>query len=151
MWIIRGFPKCFHRSEFSDKIFVIERVRTCHLLCKRPGCNHHTSKTQVREAGTLNWLQFMLQWFIRFSEFAEFTEFNESSAPFRENPIEENVRDVLSCCFEPRMSCFREDTCVFLFDERKCIKFNHLNVQGETSKMVRGSVHTAWKRRKTKH
>ena len=30
----------------------------------------------------LNWGQFRLQWFIRFSEF---TELNESSAPFRKN------------------------------------------------------------------
>ena len=34
------------------------------------------------ETGSLNWPQFMLQWFIRFPEFAEF---NESSAPFRKN------------------------------------------------------------------
>ena len=27
------------------------------------------------EIGSLNWLQFMLQWFITFPEFAEFTEF----------------------------------------------------------------------------
>ena len=27
------------------------------------------------EIGSLNWLQFILQWFIRFHEFAEFTEF----------------------------------------------------------------------------
>ena len=35
----------------------------------------------------------MLQWFIRFSEFTEFSEFNESSAPFRENPIEFSQQD----------------------------------------------------------
>ena len=40
------------------------------------------------ETGSLNWAQFMLQWFIRFPEFAEFTEFNESSAPFRKNSNE---------------------------------------------------------------
>ena len=34
------------------------------------------------KTGSLNWGQFMLQWFIRFPEFAEFTE---SSAPFRKN------------------------------------------------------------------
>ena len=36
---------------------------------------------------SLNWAQFMLQWFIRFPEFNEITEFNESSAPFRKNSI----------------------------------------------------------------
>ena len=34
------------------------------------------------EAGSLNWAQFMLQWFMRFPEFADF---NKSSAPFRKN------------------------------------------------------------------
>ena len=29
----------------------------------------------ISEARSLNWLQFMLQWFIRFPEFAEFTAF----------------------------------------------------------------------------
>ena len=31
----------------------------------------------------------MPQWFLRFSEFPEFTEFSESSAPFRENSIDD--------------------------------------------------------------
>ena len=32
------------------KIFVITvRAWTCHLLCKRPGCYHSTSKTHVRD------------------------------------------------------------------------------------------------------
>ena len=34
----------------------------------------------------------MPQWFLRFSEFPEFSEFNESSAPFRENSIEQQFR-----------------------------------------------------------
>ena len=34
------------------------------------------------ETGSLNWAQFMLQWFINFTEF---TEFSKSSAPFRKN------------------------------------------------------------------
>ena len=38
------------------------------------------------ETGSLNWAQFMLQWFIRLPEF-EFTEFSESSVPFRKNSI----------------------------------------------------------------
>ena len=36
---------------------------------------------------SLNWAQFMLQWFIKFPEFTEITEFNESSAPFRKNSL----------------------------------------------------------------
>ena len=38
----------------------------------------------VWETGSWNWLQFMLQWFIRFSEFAEFTEFK---LHFRKTPM----------------------------------------------------------------
>ena len=38
-------------SEFSDKKFYqySKRVQTCSLLCKRSGCYHSTSKTQVRD------------------------------------------------------------------------------------------------------
>ena len=37
-------------TEFSDKkIFVFQRARTCHLLCKRQGCYHSTTKTHVRD------------------------------------------------------------------------------------------------------
>ena len=61
--------------EFRDKIFVIKRTRACHLLCKRPKCYHK----HMWETGSLNWAQFMVQWFIRFPEF------NESPTPFRKN------------------------------------------------------------------
>ena len=64
-----------------NSVTKIKRAQTCHLLCKRLVCYHSASKTH------LNWVQFMLQLFIRFPEFAEFTEFNESSAPFRKNSI----------------------------------------------------------------
>ena len=37
--------------------------------------------------GSLNWAQFMLQWFIRFPDFAEFIEFNERAASFRKTPL----------------------------------------------------------------
>ena len=40
------FLRC--RLEWHTKIFVIKWTRTCHVLCKRPGCNHITSKTHVR-------------------------------------------------------------------------------------------------------
>ena len=36
-------------SEFSDKniCHYSKRIRTCHLLCKRPGCYHSVSKKHV--------------------------------------------------------------------------------------------------------
>ena len=40
-------------SDFSDKKYLSlqyrKRARTCHLLCKRPGYYHSTSKTHVRD------------------------------------------------------------------------------------------------------
>ena len=85
---IRVFPKCFHWSEFSDKIFVI----TVKGLEPATSCVRDQDATtaparHMWEIGSLNWAQFMIQWFISFPEFAEFTEFNESSAPFRKNSI----------------------------------------------------------------
>ena len=69
VWLsnIGVFPKCFHWIRWIQ--------RTYHLLCKRPGCYHSTSKIPMRD-------RIMLRWFVRFPEFAEFSEFNESSAPF---------------------------------------------------------------------
>ena len=70
------FPNVFPEfAEFSDKIFVIKRARTCHLLCKRPKCY----RRHMWGTWSLNWTQFMLQWLIRFPEF------NESPTPFRKN------------------------------------------------------------------
>ena len=43
-----SFPWMFSLNSVT-KIFVIKRVRTCHLLCKRRGCYHSTSKTHVRD------------------------------------------------------------------------------------------------------
>ena len=62
----------------------IKKEWTCHTAtsCVR---DQHATTTPARhmwEIGSLNWAQFMLQWFISFSEF---TEFSESSAPFRKN------------------------------------------------------------------
>ena len=70
------FPLVFSLNSANSvtKLFVIysKRVRTCHLLCNRPGCYHSAGKTYMWEMGPLNWPQFMLQWLIRFPEFAEF-------------------------------------------------------------------------------
>ena len=43
------FPLYFDELSEDIKIFFIKRAQTCHLLCRRPGCCHSTSKTQVRE------------------------------------------------------------------------------------------------------
>ena len=71
-----------------QKIYDIKRTRTCHspTSCVR---DQHATTAPARhmwETGSLNWAQFMLQWFIRLPEF-EFTEFSESSVPFRKNSI----------------------------------------------------------------
>ena len=44
-------PKCFHWIRWIQwqKVFVIKRTRTCHLLCNRPGCYHSASKTHVKD------------------------------------------------------------------------------------------------------
>ena len=48
-------PGCYHSaSKTHVRDRIIKRVRTCHLLYKRPGCYHSTSKTHV-ETGSLNW------------------------------------------------------------------------------------------------
>ena len=39
----------FFLNVFSDKIFIIKRTWTCHLLCKIPGCYHSASNTHVRD------------------------------------------------------------------------------------------------------
>ena len=68
------FPKCFHGIPWQ-KIFVIKRTRTCHLLCKRPGCYHSTSKTHVRDrifklSPIHAWVVYQIPWI-----------------PFRKTPI----------------------------------------------------------------
>ena len=80
------------------KIFVI----TVKGLKPVPSCVRDQNATtaparHMWDTGSLNWAQFMLQWFIRFNKFAECTEFNESSAPFRKNPIGLFVRNNMKC------------------------------------------------------
>ena len=68
-------------AEFSDKYMYI-----CHYSKRDGTCHPATSSTRDQDAttasarhmwrtGSLNWAQFMLQWFIWFPEFVEFTEF----------------------------------------------------------------------------
>ena len=84
-WEQWSFPKCFSLNSLSSvtKMYDIKRTRTCHpaTSCVR---NQHATTVPARhmwEIGSLNWIQFMLQWFISVSEF---TEFSESSAQFRQ-------------------------------------------------------------------
>ena len=67
-----------------QKIYDIKRTRTCHpaTSCVRDQNASTVPARHMWEIGSLNWAEFMLQWFINFSEF---TEFSESSAPFRKN------------------------------------------------------------------
>ena len=75
------FPKCFDWNSVTKKIVVTVKGLEPVTSCERDQDAYTVPKI------SLNWTQFMLQWFIRFPEFAEFTEFNESSAPFRKNFI----------------------------------------------------------------
>ena len=67
------FPKCFSLNSVNSvtKIFVIEKAQTCHIL-KRDQDATTESVWHMWVTGSLNWVQFMLHWFIRFPEFAEF-------------------------------------------------------------------------------
>ena len=47
-WSQLSSPKCFHWIQWL-KIFVIKRVPTCSLQCKRPRRYHSTSKIQMRD------------------------------------------------------------------------------------------------------
>ena len=70
--------------EFSEKIFVITvQGLEPAISCVRDQDATSVSARHIWETGSLNWTQFMFQWFIRFPEFAEFAEFNETSAQFR--------------------------------------------------------------------
>ena len=63
-------------SEFSDKIYYVSKrlfepatSLWCNWIANTATARHRWQR------GSLNWTQFMLQWFIRFPEFAGFTEF----------------------------------------------------------------------------
>ena len=71
-------------NSVTKTIVYSKRTRTCHLLCKRPGCYHSASKTHVRDR-IFKSTPIHASMIIRFPEFAEFSE---SSAPFKKNSIE---------------------------------------------------------------
>ena len=69
-WIRHCFPNCFH---WIQRIFVI----IVKLLEPATSCVSYQDATtaparHMWETGSLNWSQFMLQWFIWFPEFTEF-------------------------------------------------------------------------------
>ena len=75
------FPNCFHW------IHSIQWQKYLSLKGLKPATSCVRFKDAIKvparhmwAKGSLNWLQFILQWFIRFREF---TEFNANSAPFR--------------------------------------------------------------------
>ena len=63
-------------AEFSDKsiCYYSKRVQTCHPVtsCVRDKDATTAPARHMWETGSMNWAQFMLQWFIRFLEFSEF-------------------------------------------------------------------------------
>ena len=73
-------------ANLVTKVFVIKKARTCHLLCKKPGCYHSTNKTQVT-CSPFKLIPIHDLVIFRFPEFTEIIEFNEISAPFRKNSI----------------------------------------------------------------
>ena len=94
------FPKCFHWIRWihwQKNCHYIKRAWTCHpaTSCVR-GQDHTTVPARhMWETGSLNWAQFMLQWFIRFPEFSEFL------FPFGENSnVSPTVRHLFSDFFQ---------------------------------------------------
>ena len=67
------FPKCFHWIQWL-KYLLSKRFEPA-TSCVRDQDVIIAAARNGWEIGSLNWLQFILQWFIRFHEFAEFTEF----------------------------------------------------------------------------
>ena len=63
-------------NELSDKnIFITVKCYEHATSCVRDENTNTAPARHTLESGSLNWLQFMLQGFIRFPEFAEFSEF----------------------------------------------------------------------------
>ena len=63
----RVFYKCIRWIQLQ--ILIIKRtIQTFNLLCKRPRCYYRSNKTPITER-SLNWLQFMFQSLIRFTDF----------------------------------------------------------------------------------
>ena len=83
-----GFPKCLQwiqRIQWQKCLSVKGLVPA--TSCVRDQDATTVPERHMWETGSLNWPQFMFQWFIRLPDCVQFTEFNESSAPFRKNTI----------------------------------------------------------------
>ena len=72
-WVV---PKCFHWTSWIQKQRFCRKSAT---LCAKYQDVTTQPKKHGYQTGSLNWLQFMLFWLIRFPELAEN---NECSAPF---------------------------------------------------------------------
>ena len=68
------FPKCFQQNQWQ-KIDITAEVLKPAISCIRDQDATTVLARHMLETGSLNWPQFMFQWFIWFHEFAEFTEF----------------------------------------------------------------------------
>ena len=72
-------------AEFSNKKYLSLKGLEPATSCVRDQDSTTAPAIHMSETETLNWAQFVLQRFIRFTEFADITEFNELSAPIRKN------------------------------------------------------------------
>ena len=82
IWV---FPKCIHwvrRIQWQNICHYSKRVRTCNpsISCARDQDANTATAGHVWETGSLNWAQFMLQWFIRFSKLTEFPFYLEKNS-----------------------------------------------------------------------
>ena len=70
------FHKCFRWIQWQNICHYCKRAQTCHSAtpCVRDQDATTALARHMWETGSLNWVQFKLQWFSRFPEFAEFTE-----------------------------------------------------------------------------
>ena len=72
-------PKCFHWIRWSQWQNICHYSKRAWTWNPATSCvrDQDATTAQARhmwETGSLNWAQFMLQWFLRFPEFAEFSE-----------------------------------------------------------------------------
>ena len=80
-WIL--VPKCFYSIQrFSDR-------NICHYIsCVSDYYDTTAPARHTVEGGSVNWVQFILYWFMRFPKLAVF---NEDSVPFRKNCKDQEV------------------------------------------------------------
>ena len=112
-------------TEFSDTKLLslkgLEPATSC-------GGDQYATTVPARpmwEAGSLNWAQFMPQWFVGFPEFAKF---NESSDPLRKNSIGRvNIQSTLAwfTMSAKRMTLTILEACGYI-NSKKGISSSHL-------------------------